>query len=114
MNASLTAASQRDKAHHLALALSEVLINELDAADVVLLSLPLHNFAVPSVLKSWIDHVVRPDRTFRSTGIGKVGLLRDRPVCVLLACETFRYSRLKTVTVHLKFRWNLVYVSKNG
>lgn len=86
VSASLTAALQRDKAHHLALALSEVLIGELDAADAVLLSIPLHDFAVPSVLKSWIDHVVRPDRTFRSTGNGKVGLLRDRPVCVLLAC----------------------------
>jgi len=86
VSASLTEASQRDKNHHQALALSEALIDELDAADAVLLSIPLHNFAVPSVLKSWIDHVVRPDRTFRSTGNGKVGLLGDRPVCVLLAC----------------------------
>jgi FMN-dependent NADH-azoreductase len=86
VSASLTAASQRDKDHHQALALSEALIDELDAADAILLSTPLHNFAVPSVLKSWIDHVVRPDRTFRSTGSGKVGLLRDRPICVLLAC----------------------------
>lgn len=86
VSASLIAASQRSTTHHLALMLSEALIDELDAADAVLLSAPLHNFAVPSVLKSWIDHVVRPDRTFRSTGNGKVGLLRDRPVCVLLAC----------------------------
>ncbi len=86
VNASLTAASQRDTADHQALALSEALIGELDAADAVLLPTPMHNFAVPSVLKSWIDHVVRPDRTFQSTSNGKVGLLRDRPVCVLLAC----------------------------
>lgn len=79
-------ASKRDMAHRLTLALSEALIEEIDAADAVLLSTPMHNFAVPSVLKSWIDHVVRPNRTFRSTGNGKVGLLRDRPVFVLLAC----------------------------
>ena len=45
----------------------------------------MHNFTVPSALKAWIDHVVRPGRTFLSTPAGKVGLLADRPVMVVAA-----------------------------
>ena len=77
---------RRSGAQGAALALSDALIDELDAADFVLLSTPMHNFMVPSVLKAWLDHIVRPRRTFRLTATGKVGLLRDRPVRVLLAC----------------------------
>ena len=64
---------------------SDALIAELRSADIVVLDTPMHNFSVPAVLKSWIDHVVRPCRTFRNTPNGKVGLLRDRPVYMILA-----------------------------
>lgn len=65
-----------------ALATSDALIQELDAADVLWISTPVHNFTVPAVLKNWIDHVVRKDATFVTNAQGKVGLLRDRPVFV--------------------------------
>ncbi|WP_342050783.1 MULTISPECIES: FMN-dependent NADH-azoreductase [unclassified Cupriavidus] len=64
------------------LAVSDELIRELDGADVVWISTPVHNFTVPAVLKNWIDHVVRRDVTFVTTEAGKVGLLRDRPTFV--------------------------------
>jgi len=64
-------------------ALSEELIGELEAADFVVIGTPMNNFSVPSTLKSWIDHIVRIRRTFRSTPEGKIGLLRDRPVIVV-------------------------------
>lgn len=86
--ASLMPAERRGPAQQAALALSEALIQELDAADAVVLATPMHNFTVPSTLKAWIDHVVRSRRTFGmapDTG-RKHGLLRDRPVRVLLAC----------------------------
>jgi FMN-dependent NADH-azoreductase len=86
VEASLMPPQQRCDTQHAALALSEELIDELDAADFVLLSTPMHNFMVPSVLKAWLDHVVRVHRTFRITPNGKLGLLRNRPVRVLLAC----------------------------
>jgi FMN-dependent NADH-azoreductase len=69
-----------------ALALSEALIAELAAADLLVIDTPMHNFTIPAALKSWIDHVVRPARTFRSTAAGKKGLLPDRPVFVVIAC----------------------------
>jgi FMN-dependent NADH-azoreductase len=46
----------------------------------------MHNFTVPAVLKAWLDHVLLPGRTFRSTGHGKVGLLADRPAFLIVAC----------------------------
>jgi FMN-dependent NADH-azoreductase len=65
-----------------ALAVSDELIQELDDADMLWISTPVHNFTVPAVLKNWIDLVVRYDVTFTTTASGKVGLLRDRPTFV--------------------------------
>lgn len=64
---------------------SEQLIEELDAADILVISTPMHNFTVPAALKAWIDQVVRFGRTFESTPTGKIGLLRDRPVFLVIA-----------------------------
>jgi FMN-dependent NADH-azoreductase len=66
-------------------ALSERLIGEIEAADFIVIGTPMNNFSVPSTLKSWVDHIVRIRRTFRSTPEGKIGLLRDRPVVVVSA-----------------------------
>jgi Acyl carrier protein phosphodiesterase len=68
-----------------ALDLSESLIREVEEADVIVIGTPMNNFTVPSVLKAWIDQVLRLGRTFKSTPNGKVGLLRDRPVLIGVA-----------------------------
>jgi FMN-dependent NADH-azoreductase len=68
-----------------ALDLSEVLIGELEASDVLVLSTPMHNFTVPAALKAWIDQVVRFGRSFRSTPDGKIGLLADRPTYLVIS-----------------------------
>jgi FMN-dependent NADH-azoreductase len=68
-----------------ALDLSEALIQEVKAADVVVIGTPMHNLTVPSVLKAWIDQILRAGRTFMSTPTGKIGMLRDRPVFVGVA-----------------------------
>lgn len=62
------------------MALSEQLIRELESADFLVISTPMHNLTVPATLKTWIDHVVRARRSFHATPAGKVGLLEDRPV----------------------------------
>ena len=62
--------------------LAEALIQEVEAADVIVIGTPMHNLTVPSVLKAWIDHILRAGRTFKSTPAGKVGMLRDRPVFI--------------------------------
>lgn len=68
-----------------ALARSEALIRELEAAAAVVLGVPMYNYSVPSAFKAWIDHVVRARRTFRHTASGPVGLLADRPVWIATA-----------------------------
>ena len=68
-----------------ALAVSEALIRELEAADRLVIATPMNNFGVPAPLKAWIDQIVRINRTFRSTPEGKIGLLRDRPAYLVVA-----------------------------
>jgi len=69
-----------------AMELSEQLIQEVEAADIVVIGTPMNNFTVPSVLKAWIDQILRFGRTFTAAGPGvKVGLLRDRPVYIGVA-----------------------------
>ncbi|MCD5992616.1 NAD(P)H-dependent oxidoreductase [Pseudomonas sp. CDFA 602] len=63
---------------------SEGLIRELEACDVLIIATPMHNFSLPAALKLWIDYVLRIERTFRSGPEGKTGLLVDRPVYVLV------------------------------
>jgi len=68
-----------------ALEVSEALIEELEAADVLVIATPMHNYCVPAVLKAWVDQIVRIHRTFASTPGGKTGKLRDRPAWLVVA-----------------------------
>lgn len=68
-----------------AIATSEELIRELEAADGVVIGTPMHNMSIPSTLKAWIDHVVRARHTFNVSPQGKIGALRDRPVFVAVS-----------------------------
>jgi FMN-dependent NADH-azoreductase len=68
-----------------ALETSEALIQELEAADILVIATPMHNYGVPSVLKAWVDQIVRIHRTFASTPGGKVGKLPDRPAWLVVA-----------------------------
>jgi FMN-dependent NADH-azoreductase len=78
-------APRQDEHQRRALAYSEAAIADLEQAGTLVISTPMNNFTVPAVLKSWIDQVLRLERTFRSTPEGKVGLLADRPTYVVVA-----------------------------
>ena len=71
-------AAQREK-----LAFSDTLVDELKAADIVVIGAPIHNFSVPASLKAWIDLVARVRLTFRYTENGPVGLLEGKKAYVL-------------------------------
>lgn len=81
----LKPAAERNAYEAAVVAESDALIAELDAADAVVLGLPMYNFGVPSQLKSWFDHLARAGVSFRYTADGPVGLLRDKPVTVFAA-----------------------------
>lgn len=76
---------QRTPEQAIALDRSDVLIDELAAADTVVLAVPMHNFGPPSTLKAWIDHVVRAGRTFSYSEKGPEGLLKGKRVILVLA-----------------------------
>lgn len=65
-------------------AMDDALIEEIQAADVVVLAVPMYNFGVPAALKNWIDAISRARVTFRYTEHGPEGLLTGKKVYVVL------------------------------
>ncbi|HEX8621065.1 MAG TPA: NAD(P)H-dependent oxidoreductase, partial [Allosphingosinicella sp.] len=65
-----------------ALALSDALIAELQAADLVVIGAPMYNFGIASTLKTWFDHVLRAGITFRYSQAGPEGLLKGKKTIV--------------------------------
>lgn len=64
---------------------SETLIDELRAADVLVVAAPMHNFSVPSTLRAYFDHVARAGVTFQYTAEGPKGLLNGKKVYIFAA-----------------------------
>ena len=77
-----------DHDHRLAFALarSEQLIGEVEAADVLVIGAPMYNLGIPASLKAWVDQVVRVGRTFDYDGPAPVGLLHGKRAVVLATC----------------------------
>ncbi len=63
-------------------AISEALVSQFLAADVIVVGAPLYNFSIPSQLKSWIDRVAQVGRTFTYTATGPKGLAGGKTVIV--------------------------------
>lgn len=62
---------------------SDALIDELLAADIIVIAAPMYNFGIPSTLKAWIDYVARAGRTFRYTEKGPEGLVKGKKVILI-------------------------------
>ena len=77
-----TPADQRTPEMVRALEISDKLIAELQAADHIVIGTPMYNFAVPSVLKAWIDQIVRFGATFTAS---YEGLLKNKKATVIVA-----------------------------
>lgn len=80
MTEAWVAAAYMPEAHRSAeqkalLALSDQLIDEVMAADVILLGVPMHNFSVPAAFKAWIDQIARVGKTFAYSELGPNGLV---------------------------------------
>lgn len=74
--------STRTKTQNERVALADTLIEELKAADILVVAAPMYNFGVPAQLKTWLDYVARAGVTFKYTAEGPKGLLPDRPVYI--------------------------------
>ena len=77
--------AQRNADEQSSLQRSNELTDELLAADVLMLAAPMYNFAIPSTLKAWLDHVLRAGVTFKYTETGPQGLLTGKKAYVLTA-----------------------------
>src|SRR5579885_1518749 len=73
LTALATPAERRTLGQVEAAAFADALIAEVEAADTIVLAVPMYNFSIPSTLKAWLDHIVRSGRTFRYTGAGPEG-----------------------------------------
>ncbi|MCU1305307.1 MAG: acyl carrier protein phosphodiesterase [Acidobacteriaceae bacterium] len=82
---SFTPEASRTPEQKAALALSDELIAELEAADESVFGVAMHNFSIPSVLKLWIDQIVRIGRTTAYGENGPKGLLNGKKATILIA-----------------------------
>lgn len=64
---------------------SDRLIAELMAADIVVIGAPMHNFSVPTTLRAWFDHVLRPQVTFGYSEAGPKGLVTGKKAILALS-----------------------------
>jgi len=62
--------------------ISERLVTQFLAADVIVLGAPMYNFSIPSQLKAWIDRVAQAGRTFKYTEQGPVGLAAGKTLII--------------------------------
>ena len=81
----ITPETELSAADRAAVEYSNKAINQLMAADFIVIGSPFYNFTIPSVLKAWIDHVVRFGVTFRYSEAGPEGLVLGKKVYIALS-----------------------------
>jgi len=79
------------------LKISNVLIQEIRDADIVVLSTPMYNWSIPSSLKAYLDQIMRFDETFTANpnkdGSRYSGLLRGKTLFLLLSRGSLGYGK---------------------
>jgi FMN-dependent NADH-azoreductase len=104
VGANFTAPEERTDDQNQTLAASEALVAELEAADQIVIGVPVYNFSIPASLKAWIDMVARARRTFRYTDTGPEGLLTGKTAWLAVASGgTALGSDIDFATPYLKF-----------
>ena len=83
--ANLAPYAERSPEQHELAKVADELIEELKAADTIVFSVPVYNFAVPATVKAWADLVARAGTTFRYTENGAEGLLTGKKAYIAIA-----------------------------
>ncbi len=92
IGAFFTPPDQRTAALNEAAKLSDQAIDELIAADIIVIGAPMWNFGIPSSLKAWIDHIVRTGRTFKYGIAGPESLLPKGKKVIIVSSRGGMYS----------------------
>jgi len=86
---------------------SDEAIAELQEADIIVIDVPVYNFSIPAVLKSYIDHIARRGVTFRYSENGPEGLLKNKKAYIAFAANGVysegAYQAFDFSTPYLKF-----------
>ncbi|MBO9478895.1 NAD(P)H-dependent oxidoreductase [Shimia sp. R11_0] len=83
--ATFTPPEARTDVQNAALALSDTLVAELQAADTLVIGVAMYNFAIPAALKAWVDQIARAGVTFAYTEEGPKGLLSNKKALITIA-----------------------------
>ncbi len=83
--ANLSPYSDRSAQQHEMAAIADTLIEELQAADAIVFSVPIYNFSVPATVKAWADLVARAGTTFEYTATGPKGKLEGKTAYLAVA-----------------------------
>ncbi|MCB2377133.1 NAD(P)H-dependent oxidoreductase [Hymenobacter sp. BT635] len=75
---------QRTAEQRQALRLSDQLVGEVQAADILVIGAPIYNFGIPAALKAWFDQIVRAGLTFAFLENGYTGLLHGKKVYLVV------------------------------
>lgn len=110
MGAWMTAPEDRDEKQQALAAISDNLVEEVKAADEIVLGVPMYNFGIPSILKAWIDRVARAGVTFRYTENGPQGLLDSAKKVVVLGARggIYQGTEYDTQSLYLTHFFNFV------
>ncbi|MBU9212100.1 FMN-dependent NADH-azoreductase [Burkholderia multivorans] len=85
LGAFFTPAENRSAEQNAIVAKSDALIDELQAADIIVIGAPMYNFGISSQLKTYFDWIARAGVTFRYTENGPEGLIKGKKVYVVSA-----------------------------
>ena len=103
ITAFFTPADQRTPAQAARVAQADAIIAELQAADVLVLGVPMYNLSVSVQFKSWIDSIYRAGVTFHYTANGPEGLVKGKKVYVALSRGgIYRGTPLDTHSAYVK------------
>ncbi len=104
IGANFTDPADRSAEQKAILAKSDTMVQELKAADAIVIATPVYNFHVPAALKAWIDMVARARETFRYTEAGPEGLLTGKKVYVVVTSGgTALGSEIDFISSWMKF-----------
>jgi FMN-dependent NADH-azoreductase len=84
LGALFTPAEVRSAEQHARVAMDHALIEEVQAADAIVIGVPMVNFGITSQLKNWIDAIAKAGATFKYTATGPVGLVEGKKVYAVL------------------------------
>lgn len=86
ISAFFTQVDKRTPEQHSAILLSDKMVDQIMSSDVIVISTPMWNLGLPSVLKAWFDHITRAGRTFAFTKEGtKIGLVNGKKVFAVIS-----------------------------